>query len=437
MSDASVDDKRLVGRLESVVADLDLADSTPQDGVRSAMRRRRGYEVSDYSGLARLSLVRDAGGFLRWVSDPPARGGTSRRRRRAASRPLGAEVLHSFSYSEVPVNQVVAAIESLDARLTPNQGLRLLRNNKFEPCSGIKVTGRALLLVHGTFSKSDMFVDELGSIPAGRDFLAAAQKRYEEILAFDHPTLSVSPWINALDLESELANVEGPVDVVCHSRGGLVVAWWLRNRLHNVGTVIFVGSPLEGTSLASPARLRNALDMLANIFQGLELAGAVASTIVPIMSAATGLAKIVGGALRIGAQMPLADAGIAIVPGLAAQSLVANNSELRCLRRPSWACKPNFYAVVSNFEPGDSGAPWWQFWKSFRSLGVQALGAGADAIFGGKNDLVVDTESMKFANGASLNKENILDFGDSPTVHHCNYFSQDRTAKFLSKTLKI
>ena len=41
----------------------------------------------------------------------------------------------------------------------------------------------------------------------GRTFLARAAAHYDRVLAFDHPTLSVSPILNALDLAQALALV--------------------------------------------------------------------------------------------------------------------------------------------------------------------------------------------------------------------------------------
>jgi hypothetical protein len=152
-----------------------------------------------------------------------------------------------------------------------------------------------------------------------------------------------------------------------------------------------------------------------------------------MMGAVAGLAKIVGGALRLGAKTPLADAGVAIVPGLAAQSRVGNNAELLRLADIAWGCSPAVHAVVSNFEPAPSAAPFWQFWKHFRGLGTALVDTGADAIFRGPNDLVVDTDAMTILRNARLPRGRVLDFGTGGTVHHCNYFRQPRTLDFISR----
>jgi pimeloyl-ACP methyl ester carboxylesterase len=353
---------------------------------------------------------------------------------------IGAKVLNSFSFRETPPNEILAALDGLDLRLTPNQGLRVLRDGKLEKADGFATNGPTLLLVHGTFSTSDMYLDEFAVTKAQNDFLSRAAGKYEAILAFDHPTLSVSPWINALDLERALEHVTGPIDVICHSRGGLVVAWWLRNSQRNVKKVVFVGSPLEGTSLASPANLRSALNMLANVIKVFETialgTGAVLPFTAPLMAAVAGLVKIVGGVVQFGASTPLADAAVAIVPGLMGQSRVRNNAELDRLMRVAWVSKPTCYAVTSNFEPGDDAA-WWQFWQRFRP--TQIMNYGADVIFKEeRNDLVVNTLSMtKLACGTQIPQAQILDFGTSRTVHHCNYFRQPQTVDFLAGALQI
>ncbi len=436
-------DAAVAKRLSNVVADLKLADpALPQKDSAGSMRRRRGFVQQDYSELATLSLVREEDTY-RWIYQTPIRGNSFKRARRSAARTIGSEVVHEFSFQQVPPNQVIAALEDLDERLTPKQGLRRLdvKTGQLVPVENVSVQGRVLLLVHGTFSKSAMFIDELNAINEGKEFIGRAvghpAARYEAILAFDHPTLSVSPWINALDLEVALAGVEGPIDVICHSRGGLVVGWWLRNAKRKVENVVFVGAPLAGTSLASPANLRSALQGLANVFKGLEAASSLASTIVPFVSIVTGLSKIFGGILQLGARTPLVDMAVVAVPGLAGQSRVGNNAELFRLNRVQWVSEPAVHAVVSNFQPYETDERWWQAWKLLRNPRDRFLDWGADAIFSDKNDLVVDTESMKLLCGQAIDSTRICDFGDSATVHHCNYFRQDKTLKLLTKALKL
>jgi hypothetical protein len=218
----------------------------------------------------------------------------------------------------------------------------------------------------------------------------------------------------------------------------LVVAWWLRNAKRRVENVIFVGSPLEGTSLAAPANLRSALQFLAGTFKALEATSAGLATILPFMAAVTGLAKICGGILQLGASTPLADAAVVIVPGLAGQSRVGNNAEFRCLHRPVWVSTPAFHAVMSNFEPADTDAHWWEVWKHFANPKMKALNLGADLIFqDSPNDLVVDTGSMARICEGTIKFATEHNFGTSRVVHHCNYFRQPATVAYFCQVLKI
>jgi pimeloyl-ACP methyl ester carboxylesterase len=343
---------------------------------------------------------------------------------------------------------VLKKIEKLDDYLTPKRGLRRIKGGQIvePPCDGIAVNEPTLLFVHGTFSESKMFPTELGAMPEGQDFLVRAERQYKgNVFVFDHPTLAVSPWINALDLEFALANVAGDIDVICHSRGGLVVAWWLRNGKRNVKNVVFVGSPLQGTSLASPAHLRSALDYFANIATAVKIAAGAASPFLPFMTAVQGLAAILSGTLYTAASTPLADAAVGIVPGLAGQSRVANNFEIDRLIREKWVSPVIFHAVMSNFKPaGDD--PAWQFWKFFQNPKDRLLGWGASAIFDNEpNDLVVDTRSMtqtyRKAGGLpgieAIDPNNVRDFLESRTVHHTNYFRQPETVAFLTRQLRL
>lgn len=429
----SAEDAKIAATLSTVVDTLKLADTElpPEEVTSGAKRRSRGFVAEDHSELASLSLVRDDG-VLRFIYQSPVRGVSSRRARRVALRPVGGNTLHEFRFKEIPPNEMIAALEALDAKLTPNQGLRALefQTDELAPVkNNFRAQGRTLLLVHGTFSKSNMYIDEFKATPAGQQLLAQAKQKYQHILAFDHPTLSVSPWINALDLEFALAGVEGPFDVVCHSRGGLVVAWWLRNAKREVDNVVFVGSPLMGTNLASPAALRRTLQGMVNLLHGLEVAGALASTVMPLAAIVTGLAKIVGGVVQLGASTPILDAAIITIPGLAAQSRVGNNAEILRLHHAQWISRPRLHAVVSNFEPAEGDSAWRQIIKLFRNPKDMLLNRAADAIFPSENDLVVDTESMLNVVDAPI--ASLVNFGTSPLVHHLNYFRQPETLTLI------
>lgn len=400
-----------------------------------ATRRRRGFTPQMLDARASVSL-RDDDGVLRWAYEPPPSQSVRGRARRAGFFGLG-EVLKRYEFADIGPNQVTQALTALDARLTPNQGLRRWSSGGLIAAPAPQIAGdqRTLLLVHGTFSQSDMWFEQLGATTAGRALLKQWEALYgTRILAFDHPTLSVAPWLNALDLHQALRGVAGPIDIVCHSRGGLVASWLLRLAPLRARQVVFVGSPLAGTSLASPYRLRAALDMMANVANALSLVGQAASTVFPLAAGAAGLAKVLGKTLNLGAALPIADAAVALVPGLASQQRTDNNAESARLFAERWLTQPKFAAVSADFEP-DTDQPAWKFWTRFRNLGSQVIDAGADLVFPGANDLVVDTESMSFLGVPAQGPMDLLALGKTSTTYHTNYFQDQQVVDFLSARL--
>ena len=449
MSDSVRESQRraLAQRLDKVVRDLGIVDTEAVAPTAPAvLRRRRAVVPEDYSTLAMLSLV-DVDGIVRWSYEPAPRRARGRRSRRSATEAIDGSVITSIPIADLGPNRLIEQIENLDKKLTPHLGeLRQWRDGHLQAPAATIRGKRILLFVHGTFSKGEMFFEEIARTPAGKKYLQDAASTYDAILVFDHATLSVSPWINVLDLDRHMAGISGKVDVVCHSRGGLVVAWWLRMARREAQSIVFVGSPLAGTNFASPAMLRTGLDYLSNVMLALSAVGAAASVFVPFAGIVTGLAKACAKVLSFGASTPLLDAGIAIVPGLAAQSRVKNNAEIRRLFASAWPSKGDYYAVTGNFVPDEVKEPVWKFWRRFTNVTGQALYYAADVIFPGKNDLVVDTDCMGGPPRESSNAivppivkelrfKRGVEFPDDPNVHHCNYFQQPRTIDLLKALL--
>jgi len=159
-------------------------------------------------------------------------------------------------------------------------------------------------------------------------------QEYREILTFDHPTISISLMLNALDLRRAFKRYVA-ISTWCHSRGGLVTRWWWEGMdpyYNNVRRAVCVGSPLSGTSLAAPAQLRSALDLLTNVAEALTLAGDVAATAFPLAGFVSGLMRVISSVTRLGARTPLLDAAVAMIPGVVGMSREGNNFEMLRLR---------------------------------------------------------------------------------------------------------
>jgi hypothetical protein len=404
-------------------------------GVGALRRRRlrRGEEESQF-----LTLVRGLDGVLRWETDAGPSSYTPSRRaaRRRAAEPAEGDIVEEFKYRPLEGSQVGQLLDRLDNGFNPERGLRQLTAAGWQPVGAVPVAkGRILLFVHGTFSKADTLRAGLAATPEGRTFLSDALRDYDQVLAFEHPTLSVSPFLNALDLARAFANTAAKIDVVCHSRGGLVTRWWLEALNANSrlsAHVVFVASPLWGTSLAAPDRLRRALNLLTNVVDATRTAADMAALAVPLLGVISGLMRLVGSASRAIAGTPVVDAAVAMIPGLVAQSRMENNFERQRLGIGLRKVPLTYAAVRSNFEPK---APGWHFWEYFVRPGQRIADAGADAVFVGPNDLVVDTVSMTELSEklAISGSKCICDFGTSATVHHLNYFSQKETVGFLAR----
>jgi hypothetical protein len=111
---------------------------------------------------------------------------------------------------------------------------------------------RVLLIIHGTFSKTESPV-----VGLGKEFFEWAYKQYRGVIGFDHWTLSKTPEDNARMLWDRLdprLRSGRRLDIITHSRGGLVARAFVELLRHGaaVRRVVFVGTPNAGTNLANP-----------------------------------------------------------------------------------------------------------------------------------------------------------------------------------------
>ena len=422
-------------------------DQPPARGSLTLRRRRGEFAAGDNCCL--FELRRDANGVLRWQDgfagrataalDEPPGAGTRRALRRSFESED--ELVEQLQFERLQPNQIVTWLDQLDHQLAP-QPHGLLRldaaGEQWLPPGKLPTTGKLLLLIHGTFSSAGNFLAELRATPHGRKFLKSAQSNYAAVFAFQHSTLSVSPWLNALDLASALETTKAQVDIIAHGRGGLVARWWADCLDHKTRErrCMLVGSPLAGTSGASPAAIRQTMDLFTNVAEALENTAALASTMVPMLSVVAGMLKIVGSVTGAVANLPIADAVISAIPGLGAQSATSNNYEMQALRRSAGLRGTIHFAVRSDFQPV---AESWRFWRYFTDLSHATNFAADRFIFRQANDLVVDyahmTSLADAGASATLPKARVLDLGKNPDVWHGNYFRNPAVIIWLQKQL--
>ena len=417
-------------------------------------RRRRGFDAQAADGRAAVRLLRD-GDLLRWVYEPPVRQlGNQGRRSWRAFAPESRETVQRIAFPELGENAVTTGLVKLDRHLNPvlaelaapTQGLRRWDGQAWAPLPAgylAGLTGRVLVLVHGTFSASAMYAKEFAATADGEalfERLNDATGAYAAVLAFDHPTLSVAPWLNALALRDALAACPAELDFVGHSRGGLVISWLLRMAPElRARQALFVGAPLAGTSLAAPDKLRQTLDTLASFADAVAEVAAKAGNVAPpglqpLALGVSGLACVLGKVLALGARTPLADAALGLVPGLLAMGRVDNNLELAQLYPlPTGA---DVRAIGGSFMPTEVNEPLWKLWKRVTHLKGQAMYHGADLIFDQPNDLVVDSAAMNRLGDLTLAAPHWEDLGVSAETHHTNYFQDLRVLSWLDRRLR-
>lgn len=258
--------------------------------------------------------------------------------------------------------------------------------------------GRALLMVHGTFSRSHL---AFAGIP--KDDLASLYQQYDgRVFAFDHLFLSEDPAENVRWLVSQLPDdADLDLDIVCHSRGGLVSRVLaekqgelsLGARRLRIGKVVLVGVPNAGTPLADPQHVSHLLDVFTNLINFIP-----DSTGAPVLSMIVEFAKLAA----IGALDNLS--------GLRAMHPTGDFA--RWINAPADTGDTRYFAVSSNVAPTDPGL------RHF--LKARAL----TALLGGGNDLVVPSEGAFSANGASLFPvaDPLLLEGEA-AVSHTQYFA--------------
>ena len=294
-----------------------------------------------------------------------------------------------------------------------------------------------LLFVHGTFDNTRGAFGALGLQPDGVAFLTRAIEQYDAVLGFDHKTLSVDPLQNARQLDELLAPFAAStaltVDVVCHSRGGLVTRSLAEKVLPSAGRgstlattdrIVFLGATNAGTHLADPASWGSLADQLTTlvaartrVIRALPGGDAVADLLVTAVQAVGALVRWLVTHVTTGPA----------VPGLAAMD-------------PDGP----FIASINLDDPGSPppGSPWFVVSSDFHVTGrsrpaqlplpvARALETAADAVLEDANDLVVDLESMSAINLPLSYVRGELAFGTNSRVHHLNYPNQPRVARRL------
>ena len=283
--------------------------------------------------------------------------------------------------------------------------------------------GRALLFLHGTFSTANGAFHDMPP-----ELVKDLHARYGgRVFAFDHFSLSHDPKKNIerfLQMLGELSpDGDIEVDVVSHSRGGLVArtladgkdAFGIPTERVKVRRAVFVGVPNRGTALAQPDHVVHMIDRLTT---GLNLVppGGIADVLEGILIGV----KIIGhGALKA-------------LDGLA--SMNPDGDFLKKLNAPR-APNAEYYAVAANYQPAD---------EALKSLVGRAKGTAAnflaDRVFEtAENDLVVPESGVYERNGCEgfpIGTERCLRLPATAGVMHTGMFGNPEVARRMSEWLQ-
>ena len=266
----------------------------------------------------------------------------------------------------------------------------------------IQQAGNALLFIHGTNSLSHSGFHLLPP-----EFMRAMWDRYEHrVIAFDHPTLSVDPGDNAKRLAELLpAGLDLQLDIVAHSRGGLVArelaqranANGLDGKLH-VQSVTFVGTPNRGTPFCNSDHLASYVDAMTNLLSAL-----------PDNGITDAVDCVVGVLSHVARQMYKG------IPG--AMAMDPKGDYLKALNAEPHPSDCVYRVITSEFEP-IAGSDWK---RRLRDLVV-------DKIFVDKpNDLIVPTDPDWEPERVS--QRLILD--KSSGVDHSTYWTNEKVLDAL------
>lgn len=281
---------------------------------------------------------------------------------------------------------------------------------------------KTLLFIHGTTSSTQ---GAFGALSKADGFLAKVKSTYgNRVIAFNHHTLCRGVADNVVQFYAKLPPGDYPVDIIAHSRGGLLARslkelstgiiaqlsctrnWQPPSGVNlNIDQLILVGTPNEGTDLARPENISGFLNWSATLMNILpEFLGTMA----------------IGAVLSIAAM--IAKESTKRLPGLSDQA--PGSSLLSNLNQSSLSAN-KYRAINSNYQINGN------LMAALEDTVIQQL-------FDNKpNDLIVPSNSVVDVGKFHLGSEDIQAFTPAEGVQHTTYFSQKGTWEKVSGWLGI
>jgi len=261
--------------------------------------------------------------------------------------------------------------------------------------------GPALLLVHGTFSRSHRAFAGLSETT-----MKELHRHYGgRVFAFDHYTLSEDPVQNVEHFLSQMPEgTKLDLDILCHSRGGLVSRVFaekqtelaLGSRQINVHRIVFVGVPNGGTVLTDSEYMGEFISSYTNLLNFFPDNG-ITETLEGILTVAKMLAVGAVGGLK----------------GL--QAMQPNGPFLKQLNAGAKS-STGYFALASEFAAVAPGVAGIKDWAEDHLM---------DKVFQGvANDLVVPTDGVFSVEGnTNFPIEERFVFPKERGICHTTFFS--------------
>ena len=440
----ALDESDLVEQQALLIADTAVAGDAARDGESPSIELQLPALGED---VAQVAMTVDEHGVIAWHfapvldDDAATRGEPGAVQTRTfhipvSTRPAAAEgdrgiasaigqkliKVYAFPIARKAIGHVVATYgERLELQRTPYRVRSFLPDDYASPQAAVVDdaewarlgAGRALLMIHGTNSRTHT---AFGGLP--RPFVELMHERYAgRVFAFDHPTLTHTPRQN---VEWLLANVPAglslDVDIICHSRGGLVsrviseklaeLAPEGRDRTIRVRRLVFVAAPNAGTRLADEACIGDYIDTATNLLDALPTNGAtdaIGYLLTAVKLVATGLWSSLAGL----------------------QSMRPGGPFGAWLNAGERGADVRYFALASNYTPRE---------PRLAQLVADRL---MDRVFKQvRNDMVVPTDGVYDANGSGyfpITDQLVLGAADG--VAHTQFFQYPRSTAQIAAWL--
>jgi len=279
--------------------------------------------------------------------------------------------------------------------------------------------GPTLLFIHGIFSSC-----EAGFAGIGHDDSTWPQlrERYgSRVIGFDHPTASVGPADNAkwfLDQIPEKAGLD--LDIVCHSRGGLVarsiaVQAAQRGMNVNIRRIVFAATPNGGSQITVTQNWEGMVNRISSLLT-------LPAKVLP--APADAITGVLAGLLEV---LKIAAVGVALdLPGL--EAMTPGSQFLQDLAQAA-NVTPEYFAAAADFEPGPVLA------NLFNRLDDEGRVVDSEIFDGVHNDIAVptggvwDPASVSSPDspatpipGFPIDPARRLVIGPGSIYWHCDYF---------------